>query len=135
MLITIKDFEKKFIEKGLSFTSQRKTIAEVIISLKSHLDIEEIFLEVKKVDKTASIATVYRTINLFTEIGLLIKLDFKDKKSRYELKPEKEHNHIILNTGEIIEFESKELEKLIHSITTERGLTLTNYNIELYCIK
>jgi Fur family ferric uptake transcriptional regulator len=133
--MTIEDFKKKFLEAGLGFTEQRREIAEVILTAKNHPDIDEIFLEVKKIDKSASIATVYRNVNLFTHLGLISKRDFKDTKSRYELKSPTEHNHIILEDGSIIEFESEELENIIKSIAFEHNLILKDYNIELYCIK
>ena len=132
---TIENFEQKFGAAGLSFTNQRRQIAEVILNANTHPDIDEIFIAVKKLDNTASIATVYRTINLFTDLNLISKRDFKDKKSRYEIKLEKEHNHIILEDGEIIEFENKELENIILEISKQHNFILKDYNLELYCKK
>lgn len=133
--MTLQDFEKKFDEEGMSFTNQRRKIANVVLNSVNHPDIDEIFLEVKKIDTQASIATVYRTINLFTDLGLLSKRDFKNKKSKYEVKNAKEHNHIILEDGKIIEFESDILENAIKEIAESYGFILEDYNIELYCSK
>jgi Fur family ferric uptake transcriptional regulator len=133
--MSLKKFEEKFAESGLTFTTQRRSIAEVLINAQNHPDIDEIFFKVREVDKTASIATVYRTINLFTELGLTVKRDFKDSKSRYELSLKKDHNHIIIEGGEIIEFTSKELEAMIKKITLEKNLELQDYVIEIYCKK
>lgn len=128
-------FEQKFSENKLNFTPQRRTIAKVVIESENHPDIDEIFFRAKNVDKTISLATVYRTINLFTDLGLISKRDFKEKKSRYECKMEQDHDHIILEGGEIIEFISSELEDIIHKIVEKHNLVLKDYNIEIYCSK
>jgi Fur family ferric uptake transcriptional regulator len=133
--VSIKQFEEKFADAGLIFTSQRRAIAETLINLTNHPDVEEIFFKVKKIDKTASIATVYRTINLFVELGLTSKRDFKDSKSRYEITAGKEHNHIIVEGGEILEFTNQKLEALIEQIVKEKNLELKDYVIEIYCKK
>lgn len=133
--MSVKKFEQKFGEAGLTFTPQRRAIAEVLLEADDHPDIDEIFFRVRHVDKTASIATVYRNINLFTDLGLIAKRDFKDSKSRYELMEEKDHNHIIIEDGTIIEFKNKELEKIINNIAKEHNLELNSYNLELYCKK
>lgn len=128
-------FEQKFLENKLNFTPQRRAIAAVVLESEDHPDIDEIFFRVKKIDKTASIATVYRTVNLFTELGLISRRDFKEKKSRYEFKLEYDHDHIILDSGEIIEFTSAELEDIIRKIVESHNLALKDYNIEIYCSK
>jgi Fur family ferric uptake transcriptional regulator len=131
--MSIKKFEEKFLESGLTFTTQRRVIAEVLINAENHPDIDEIFFKAREMDKTTSIATVYRTINLFTDLGLTVKRDFKDSKSRYELSLGGDHNHIIIEGGDIVEFRSKELESIIKQITNERNLELKDYVIEIYC--
>lgn len=135
MLMNIQEFEKKFNNKGLSFTSQRRQIAEIILNSNDHPDTDTIFFRAKKLDNTISIATVYRTLSLFTELGLLAKREFNDKKSRYETKYEEDHNHIILDTGDIIEFTNPELELIIKKITDTYNLNLEDYKLELYCTK
>lgn len=133
--MSLESFEHKFAEKGLSFTSQRRAIAMVVMNADDHPDIDEIFFRVKQIDKTASIATVYRTVNLFTELGLISKREFKNKKSRYEFKSDGDHNHIILDGGEIIEFKNHELDEIIQKIAKTYNLTLKDYILEVYCSK
>lgn len=131
--MSINIFEEKFTQKNLSFTNQRRAIAKVVIESDDHPNIDEIFFRVRQIDKTASIATVYRTVNLFTELGLVSKIDFKDKKSRYEFNLQKDHHHIILEDGAIIEFTSKDLEEQIKKIASSYNLDVKDYNIEIYC--
>lgn len=133
--MNIAQFEKKFNQSGLSFTSQRRHIAEVILKSEDHPDTDTIFFRAKKLDSTVSIATVYRTLSLFTELGLLAKHDFNDKKSRYETKQEEVHSHIILDDGTILEFTSIELEEIIKKIVKSYNCNLEDYKIELYCTK
>ena len=133
--MNILEFEKKFHQKGLSFTSQRRHIAKVILDSEDHPDTDTIFFRAKKIDSTVSIATVYRTVSLFTELGLLAKRDFNEKKSRYETKGEEDHAHIIIDTGEIIEFKNVELEDKLQKIVKSYGLNLEDYKLELYCTK
>jgi Fur family ferric uptake transcriptional regulator len=133
--MSIKQFEEKFAKSGLTFTNQRRLIAQVLIDLKGHPDIDEIFLKVRELDKTASIATVYRTVSLFMQLGLTVKREFKDSKSRYELSFERNHNHIIIEDGDIIEFTNKEIEDIIKKIVLENGLELEDYVIDIYCKK
>jgi Fur family ferric uptake transcriptional regulator len=132
--MSLEAFERKFGEMGMAFTSQRRAIAKVVTTSENHPDIEEIYQKVREIDKRASIATVYRNINLFAAWGLIAKRDFKDGKSRYELIHER-HNHIILQDGKIIEFQSVELEQMIQKIADEHKLELHDYVIELYCNK
>jgi len=132
---SLQNFESKLTEFGLTFTKQRRAIAEVLIDANNHPDIDEIYLKVKAVDKTASIATVYRNISLFTELGLVVKREFNAGKSRYECKSDCEHNHIILEDGEIIEFESAEIDDIIKKIVSQNKVQLQNYTIEIRCKK
>jgi Fur family transcriptional regulator, ferric uptake regulator len=131
--MSIKRFKEKFIESGLNFTNQRRAIAEILLNDTDHPNIDEIYLKVQQVDKSSSIATIYRNISLFIELGLIEKRDFKENKSRYEFKSKHEHNHIIVNDGEILEFTNSTIDDIIHNIVNEKGLELQNYTITVYC--
>ena len=132
--------EEKFQKKGLKLTDQRKTIARVILQSKEaygesdHPDVDELYNRVSKIDQKISIATVYRTVKLFEEAGILTKHDFKTGKARYELNDD--HNHLIdIKTGNIIEFVDKEIEKLQKKVAEKYGYTLVDHKLELYGIK
>ena len=123
-------------DKGLRMTEQRNTIADVLSSMitDGHPDVNEIFLKVNEKDKNISIATVYRTVKLFEEAGILTKHDFKTGKARYELNDD--HNHLIdIKTGEIIEFVDDEINQLQQKIAEKYGYTLVDHKLELYGIK
>ena len=105
--------EKKCILKGVKLTDQRKIIAKVMSDSSDHPDVDELYKRVLKIDSKISIATVYRTVKLFEEIGILAKHDFKGGKARYEELSEGHHDHLIdIKTGEIIEFVDEDIEKL-----------------------
>ena len=132
--------EQKFKKKGLKLTDQRRTIARVILDSKQdygesdHPDVDELYNRVSKIDPKISIATVYRTVKLFEEAGILTKHDFKTGKARYELNDD--HNHLIdIKTGNIIEFVDKEIEKLQKKVAEKHGYTLVDHKLELYGIK
>ena len=132
--------EQKFKKKGLKLTDQRRTIARVILDSKQdygesdHPDVDELYNRVSKIDPKISIATVYRTVKLFEEAGILTKHDFKTGKARYELNDD--HNHLIdIKTGNIIEFVDKEIEKLQKKVAEKYGYTLVDHKLELYGIK
>ena len=132
--------EEKFQKKGLKLTDQRKTIARVLLESKEvhgesdHPDVDELYNRVSKIDPKISIATVYRTVKLFEEAGILTKHDFKTGKARYELNDD--HNHLIdIKTGEIIEFVDDEINKLQQKIAEKYGYTLVDHKLELYGIK
>ena len=132
--------EKKCIANGVKLTDQRKTIARVISESKKtygeadHPDVDELYKRVSNIDPKISIATVYRTVKLFEESGILMKHDFKDGKARYELNDD--HNHLIdIKTGEIIEFVDDEINKLQEKIADKYGYTLVDHKLELYGIK
>ena len=134
------ELEKKFQKKGLKLTDQRKTIARVILESKEaygetdHPDVDELYSRVSKIDTKISIATVYRTVKLFEEAGILTKHDFKTGKARYELNDD--HNHLIdIKTGEIIEFVDEEIDRLQKKIAEKYGYTLVDHKLELYGIK
>ena len=132
--------EQKFQRKGLKLTDQRRTIARVILESKEaygesdHPDVDELYNRVLKIDPKISIATVYRTVKLFEEAGILTKHDFKTGKARYELNDD--HNHLIdIKTGEIIEFVDDEINKLQEKIADKYGYTLVDHKLELYGMK
>ena len=107
------DIEEKCISKGVKLTGQRKIIARVMSEAEDHPDVDELYKRVTKIDSKISIATVYRTVKLFEEAGILAKHDFKGGKARYEEISESHHDHLIdVKTGEIIEFVDDEIEKL-----------------------
>ncbi len=122
--------EQECIKRGLKMTGQRRIIAQVIAAAEDHPDIEEIYQRVQKQDSNVSIATVYRTIRLFEEKGIIIKRDFGDGKSRLD---HGEHDHIIdMDTGDIIEFDCSELHLLYQKIATQYGYKLENTQVKLY---
>ena len=132
--------EEKCLAKGVKLTDQRKIIAEVISKSKEaygesdHPDVDELYNRVSKIDPKISIATVYRTVKLFEESGILMKHDFKDGKARYELNDD--HNHLIdIKTGNIIEFTSDEIESIQKKIAEKHGYKLVDSKLELYCVK
>ena len=132
--------EQKCLSKGVKLTEQRKIIAKVISESKEaygesdHPDVDELYNRVSKIDPKISIATVYRTVKLFEEAGILVKHDFKAGKARYEINDD--HNHLIdIKSGEIIEFVDEEIEKLQKKIAEKYGYTLVDHKLELYGIK
>jgi Fur family ferric uptake transcriptional regulator len=125
--------EEKCIIKGVRLTDQRKIIAEVMSASSDHPDVDELHKKVNKIDKKISIATVYRTVKLFEEFGIVEKHDFKGGKARYEESPEEHHDHLIdINSGKIIEFVNKEIEILQHKVAEKLGYKLVDHKLELY---
>jgi Fur family ferric uptake transcriptional regulator len=129
--------EEKCQTKGVRLTDQRKTIAKVlseskaVYGSKDHPDVDELHKRVTSIDNKISIATVYRTVKLFEEAGILIKHDFKAGKARYEINDD--HNHLIdINSGEIIEFVDKDIEELQQKIAKKLGYNLVDHKLELY---
>ena len=125
--------ESKCIKKGLRLTDQRKLIAKIMSESESHPDVGELHKKVNKLDSKISIATVYRTVKLFEEAGIVAKHDFKGNKSRYEQAPEEHHDHLIdVNSGEITEFVNEEIEKLQKQVAEKLGYQLVDHRLELY---
>ena len=128
--------EKKCIAKGVKLTDQRKVIAKVMSESDDHPDVDELYKRVSKIDPKISIATIYRTVKLFEEAGILAKHDFKGGKARYEELSESHHDHLIdIKTGEIIEFVDDEIEKLQKKVADRHGYELVDHKLELYGIK
>ncbi len=132
----IETIEKKCISKGVKLTEQRKIIAKVMSESQDHPDVDELYKRVSKIDSKISIATVYRTVKLFEEAGILAKHDFKGGKARYEEISESHHDHLIdIKTGEIIEFVNEEIEKLQKKVADKYGYELVDHKLELYGVK
>ena len=134
--------ESKCLAKGVKLTDQRKTIARVISESKKnygesdHPDVDELYNRVSKLDPKISIATVYRTVKLLEESGILTKHDFKGGKARYEQINESHHDHLIdIKTGEIIEFVDEEIEILQKKVADKYGYNLVDHKLELYGVK
>ena len=133
MLETI---EQKCIKKGVKLTDQRKIIAKVMTEANDHPNVDELYNRVSKIDSKISIATVYRTVKLFEEFGILAKHEFKDGKARYEQLNESHHDHLIdIKSGEIIEFVDQEIEKLQKKVAEKYGYDLVDHKLELYGVK
>lgn len=125
--------EKLCIEKGMRMTEQRRIIARVLSTATDHPDVEEVYRRTAKIDQKISIATVYRTVRLFEEAGILERHDFRDGRARYELAESNHHDHLIdLETGNVIEFHNGEIEKLQEKIAAELGFDLVDHRLELY---
>ena len=128
--------EQKCIAKGVKLTDQRKIIAKVMSDSHDHPDVDELYKRVSKIDTKISIATIYRTVKLFEEAGIIAKHDFKGGKARYEELNESHHDHLInIKTGEIIEFVDEEIENLQKKIAEKYGYDLVDHRLELYGIK
>ena len=132
--------EQKCQSQGVKLTDQRRIIAKVISESKKaygesdHPDVDELYNRVSKIDPKISIATVYRTVKLFEEAGILTKHDFKGGKARYEINDD--HNHLIdIKTGDIIEFVDEDIEELQKKIANKYGYKLVDHKLELYGVK
>ena len=135
----ISAIEKKCKDKGVRLTDQRKIIAKIMseskvtYGSKGHPDVDELHKRVALVDKKISIATVYRTVKLLEESGIIERHDFKEGKSRYEPSTDEHHDHLIdINSGEIIEFVDKDIEELQYKIAQKLGYKLVDHKLELY---
>jgi len=127
------DIENKCIKKGVRLTDQRKLVAKIMSEAFDHPDVDELHKRVNKLDSKISIATVYRTVKLFEESGIVAKHDFKGTKARYEQAPQEHHDHLIdINTGEITEFVNKDIEKLQKQVAEKLGYKLVDHRLELY---
>ena len=128
--------EEKCLKVGVRLTEQRKIIAKVMSQSEGHPDVDELHRRVSKIDSKVSIATVYRTVKLFEESGIVSKHDFKGTKARYEQTTMEHHDHLIdINTGEIIEFVNDDIEKLQTKVAEKLGYKLVDHRLELYGTK
>ena len=127
------NIEEKCKIKGVRLTDQRRIIAEIMSNATDHPDVDELHKRVNKIEKKISIATVYRTVKLFEESGIVAKHDFKGGKARYEQAPDEHHDHLIdINSGKIIEFVDKDIEILQNKVAKKFGYTLVDHKLELY---
>jgi Fur family ferric uptake transcriptional regulator len=128
--------EDKCKQRGVRLTDQRRLIAKVMSQSSDHPDVDELHKRISKIDERVSIATVYRTVKLFEESGIIEKHDFKGGKARYEQSPDIHHDHLIdVNTGEIVEFVDEEIEKLQNKVAEKLGYKLVDHRLELYGTK
>jgi Fur family ferric uptake transcriptional regulator len=125
--------EKLCLDKNMRMTEQRRVIARVLSSAHDHPDVEELHRRAHAVDPHISIATVYRTVRLFEEAGIIDRLDFRDGRSRYEEHTDEHHDHLIdMKTGKVVEFVDAEIEALQEAIAKKLGYKLVDHRLELY---
>lgn len=128
-----KSLEELCVERGMRMTEQRRVIARVLEASADHPDVEELYRRSSAVDARISISTVYRTVKLFEDVGIIERHDFRDGRSRYETVPDEHHDHLIdLKNGQVIEFHSPEIEALQERIAREHGFRLVDHRLELY---
>jgi len=122
-------------ERGLRMTEQRRVIAQILQDSSDHPDVEELHRRSSAIDSKISIATVYRTVKLFEDAGIIERHDFREGRARYEQIPESHHDHLInLRTGQVIEFQSEEIEKLQAEVARKLGYKLVDHRLELYAV-
>ncbi|HVZ30563.1 MAG TPA: Fur family transcriptional regulator [Asticcacaulis sp.] len=127
--------EKQCIDKGMRMTDQRRVVARVLSSAEDHPDVEELYHRAAAVDPHISLATVYRTVRLFEEAGVVERHDFGDGRSRYEQAGDDHHDHLInIKTGEVIEFFDAEIEKMKEALAERLGYKLVGHKLELYAV-
>lgn len=130
------DLEQLCADKGLRITEQRRVIARVLSESEDHPDVEQLHERASAIDSGISIATVYRTVRLFEEAGILDRHDFGDGRARYEAAPEAHHDHLIdVETGKVVEFVDPELEALQRQIAEKLGYRLVDHRMELYGVR
>lgn len=128
--------EQLCIDKGLKMTEQRRVIARVLSEAEDHPDVEEVYRRAADIDPKISIATVYRTVRLFEEASILERHDFGDGRARYEEAPREHHDHLIdVQSGEVIEFQNEEIERLQREVARKLGYRLVDHRLELYGVK
>jgi Fur family ferric uptake transcriptional regulator len=128
--------EERCKQKGVKLTDQRKLIARIMSDSHDHPNVDALYKRVSKIDSKISIATVYRTVKLFEEAGILTKHDFRGEKARYEELPDSHHDHLIdVQSGEIVEFVNEEIEKLQKKVAEKLGYHLVDHRLELYGTK
>jgi Fur family ferric uptake transcriptional regulator len=128
-----KTLEELCAEKGMRMTDQRRVIARILQDSDDHPDVEELYRRSSRIDHRISLSTVYRTVKLFEDEGIIEKHDFRDGRSRYETVPDEHHDHMIdIKSGTVIEFHSPEIEALQERIAREHGFRLVGHRLELY---
>jgi Fur family ferric uptake transcriptional regulator len=125
--------EEACAAKGMRMTEQRRVIARVLDAASDHPDVEELYRRASAIDARISISTVYRTVKLFEDAGIITRHEFRDGRARYEPIPDEHHDHLIdLRTGKVIEFRNEEIERLQERIAAELGFKLVDHRLELY---
>jgi Fur family ferric uptake transcriptional regulator len=129
------DIEKRCATRGMRMTDQRKVIARVLAEAMDHPDVEELYRRCVAIDDKISISTVYRTVKLFEDAGIIERHDFREGRARYEQMRDSHHDHLInLRSGEVIEFTSDDIEKLQAEVARKLGYKLVEHRLELYCV-
>lgn len=126
------DLEERCAQAGLKMTGQRRTILQVLTTAEDHPSVEDVYDRAKKLDSSISIATVYRTLSLLDELDLVTRHEFQEGYSRYEINTEHHHHLVDLETGQVIEFQNEELERLKEKIARDLGYDLIDHRLELY---
>jgi Fur family ferric uptake transcriptional regulator len=127
--------EEVCVAKGMRMTEQRRIVARVLEAADDHPDVEEVYRRASSIDANISISTVYRTVKLFEDAGIIARHDFRDGRSRYETVPGEHHDHLIdLRSGTVIEFRSEEIEALQEVIARRLGYRLVDHRLELYAV-
>ena len=135
MAITKTNIESLCASKGMRMTEQRRVIARVLADSADHPDVEELYKRCHEVDKNISISTVYRTVKLFEDAGIIERHDFREGRARFEQISDAHHDHLInLRTGEVIEFQSEEIERLQAEVARKLGYKLVDHRLELYAV-
>ncbi len=125
--------EEACAAKGMRMTEQRRVIARILDAASDHPDVEELYRRAVAVDPRISISTVYRTVKLFEDAGIITRHEFRDGRARFEPIPDEHHDHLIdLRTGKVIEFRNEEIERIQERIATELGFKLVGHRLELY---
>jgi Fur family ferric uptake transcriptional regulator len=134
-LARVNPIEQRCIDRGLRMTGQRRVIAGVIAAAIDHPDVEELHRRAAAIDDRISLSTVYRTVRLLEDSGIIARLDLKDGRARYEQATEQHHDHLVnLRTGEVVEFRSDEIEQLQTEIARRLGFRLVDHRLELYAV-
>lgn len=128
--------EQACAAKSMRMTEQRRVIARVLGASQDHPDVEELYRRASAIDDKISISTVYRTVKLFEDAGIIERHDFREGRSRYEQVPDEHHDHLIdVNNGTVIEFRSEEIERLQEEIARRHGFRLVGHRLELYAVR
>ncbi len=128
--------EQACAAKGMRMTEQRRVIARVLGASQDHPDVEELYRRASAIDDKISISTVYRTVKLFEDAGIIERHDFREGRSRYEQVPDEHHDHLIdVNSGTVVEFRSEEIEQLQEEIARRHGFRLVGHRLELYAVR
>ena len=132
---TQRDLVAACADKGMRMTEQRRVVARVLQASNDHPDVEELYRRASAIDPNISISTVYRTVKLFEDAGVIERHDFRDGRSRYATLPEEHHDHLIdLRSGKVIEFRDEEIERLQDRIARKHGYRLVDHRLELYAV-